>query len=77
MLRIKALRINDGRSAFEVALAARISTGRFSYLERGLLRPTPEERERLAEILGAPGSSLFKRVALGPRGKIPVAVRAG
>ncbi len=69
MLRMKVLRLTAGRSAFAIAIAARISTGRYSYLERGLLRPTPEERERLAEIFGVPGTSLFKPVVLRPRQK--------
>jgi len=69
MLRIRALRLSDGRSAFSTALEAAISSGRYSYLERGLLRPTPEERERLAEIFGVSGTSLFRPVVLRPRQK--------
>jgi transcriptional regulator with XRE-family HTH domain len=69
LLRIKALRQVAGLSAFEVAGKARISSGRYSYLERGLLRPTPEERERLGEIFGVPGSSLFRGIVLRPRQK--------
>jgi transcriptional regulator with XRE-family HTH domain len=77
MLRIRALRLSDGRSAFSTALEAAISSGRYSYLERGLVRPTADERERLARIFGVPGTSLFKPVVLRPRERTPVAMQAG
>jgi transcriptional regulator with XRE-family HTH domain len=77
MLRIRALRLSDGRSAFSTALEAAISSGRYSYLERGLVRPTPDERERLATIFGVPGASLFRPILLRPREKAPVAMRVG
>lgn len=66
-LRIKALRLQDDRPAFDIARAARISSGRYSYLERGLLQPTAEERARLAEIFGVPADVLFRPLALRPR----------
>ena len=31
-------------------------------IERGLIEPTPVERERLATILGVSGSTLFRSV---------------
>jgi len=77
MLRIRALRLSDGRSAFSTALEAAISSGRYSYLERGLVRPTPGERERLARIFGVPGTSLFRPVVLRRREKTPAALQVG
>ena len=60
VLRLKALRWSARKTAFDVARAAEISTGRYSYLERRLLPPTREERERLAVVLGAPAATLFR-----------------
>ncbi len=43
MLRIKFLRISAGRSQWHIAQAARMSQGRYSMLERGLIEPTDEK----------------------------------
>lgn len=51
---IKAKRIASGRSAFSVAVAAKINPGRLSMIERGLVAPSWKERERLAVALGLP-----------------------
>lgn len=61
MLRIKLLRISAGMSQWSLSQAAGISQGRYSYLERGLIEPTPEERGLLAQVLHAPASTLFRR----------------
>lgn len=60
MLRIKVLRLSKGLSQLALSLAAEISQGRYSYLERGVLSPTVDERERLATILHAPAATLFR-----------------
>ena len=60
MLRIKLLRLARGLSQWEFGRTARISQGRYSMIERGLIEPTPEERDRLAQILGAMRSTLFR-----------------
>jgi transcriptional regulator with XRE-family HTH domain len=61
MLRLKILRLNAGRSQWEISRGL-MSQGRYSMIERGLISPTPEERRALATTLSAPASSLFRRV---------------
>ena len=60
MLRIKFLRLSEALSQWHIAQAGGMSQGRYSMLERGLIDPTPEERERLAQILGVLPSTLFR-----------------
>jgi len=60
MLKIKLLRMSRGISQWEVSHQIGMSQGRYSMIERGLIEPTPEERARLAEVLGAAPSSLFR-----------------
>lgn len=60
MLRIKVLRMSAALSQWHLAQAAKMSQGRFSMIERGLIEPTPEERERLAQALSAPSSTLLR-----------------
>ena len=60
MRRIKLLRMFAGLSQWEISRSARTSQGRYSMIERGLIEPTDEERERLAAILNTPVSSLFR-----------------
>jgi transcriptional regulator with XRE-family HTH domain len=60
MLRIKVLRLSRGMSQWALSQAAGVSQGRYSYLERGLVEATSEERERLAQILGGSASTLFR-----------------
>ncbi len=62
MLRLKLLRLNAGLSQWELSRAAGTSQGRYSMIERALIRPTAEEREALAKALSAPASSLFRAV---------------
>lgn len=61
MLRIKLLRLSAPLSQWHIAQAARMSQGRYSMIERGLIEPTEEERERLAQILHAPALTLFRQ----------------
>ena len=68
MLRLKLVRIVSGQTQFEISRSASISQGRFSMIERGLIEPTDEERERLAQILRVPSSTLF-RTAIRTRRK--------
>lgn len=64
MLRLKVLRLSTGVTALELAQAIGISSGRYSYLERGLLAPSPDERECLAKFFGVPPSSLFRPLSI-------------
>ena len=60
MLRIKFLRLSSAQSQWHLAQLAGMSQGRYSMIERGLIEPTDEERERLAQILRVPTSTLFR-----------------
>ncbi len=60
MLRIKLLRLTLRQSQWELARTAEMSQGRYSMIERGLIDPTPDELERLATILNASASTLFR-----------------
>jgi transcriptional regulator with XRE-family HTH domain len=60
MLRIKFLRLSSAQSQWHLAQATGMSQGRYSMIERGLIEPTDEERDRLARILNAPASTLFR-----------------
>lgn len=59
MLRIKILRLSRGMSQWALSQAAGVSQGRYSYVERGLIAPTSEERQRLAQALHAPAATLL------------------
>lgn len=61
MLRIKLLRLSNAQSQWHIAQAAKMSQGRYSMVERGLIEPSEEERERLAQILQVPASTLFRQ----------------
>jgi transcriptional regulator with XRE-family HTH domain len=60
MLKLKLLRMSWGLSQWELSHRSDMSQGRYSMIERGLIEPTTEERERLAQILQAPASTLFR-----------------
>lgn len=60
MLKIKLLRLSRNLSQWALSQAAGCSQGRYSMIERGLIEPTPNERERLAAILKAPPATLFR-----------------
>lgn len=60
MLRIKILRLTSDLSQWELSRDVGCSQGRYSMIERGLIEPTPDELERLAAILNAPASTLFR-----------------
>ena len=60
LLRIKLLRMERELTQWEISHASEISQGRYSMIERGLVVPTPEERERLVQILNASASTLFR-----------------
>ena len=62
MLKIKLLRLSRNLSQWALSQSAGCSQGRYSMIERGLIEPTPVERERLATILGVSGSTLFRSV---------------
>ncbi|MCG3777313.1 MAG: hypothetical protein JW395_4191 [Nitrospira sp.] len=60
VLKLKLLRMERELTQWEISHASEISQGRYSMIERGLIEATPEERERLAQILQAPASTLFR-----------------
>ena len=66
MTRLKFERTNRRLSQRRLANAARLHQPELSQIERGRLVPTPEELERLAEVLHVDASELMTRVVLGP-----------
>ena len=60
MLKIKILRMSAGYSQWSISHAAGFSQSKYSLIERGLVKPTEEERERLAHALGVPSSTLLR-----------------
>jgi transcriptional regulator with XRE-family HTH domain len=55
---------NDLRlSLVEISLAAGVSQGRLSYIERGIVEPTPDERERIEGALASLTRQQFMRAA--------------
>ncbi len=60
MLRLKLLRLHLDFSQWETSRAAGMSQGRYSMIERGLIQPTAEERDRLALVLKASPSTLLR-----------------
>ncbi len=61
MLRIKLLRMSYVLSQWELSKAIGVSQGQYSMIERGLIKPTDEQRDKLAEILHASASTLFRK----------------
>ncbi len=64
MLTLRALRRISQRPTLEISRSAKISVGRLNYLERGLVEPTSEERERLATVFGVSASQLFRIITV-------------
>ena len=60
MLKLKLLRMSWGLSQWELSHRSDMSQGRYSMIERGLIEPTDEELQRLAQILQAPASTLLR-----------------
>ena len=60
MLKIKLLRMSQGLSQWELSHRSKMSQGRYSMIERGLIDPTAEERARLADALAVAPSCLFR-----------------
>ncbi|RTD84970.1 XRE family transcriptional regulator [Variovorax atrisoli] len=56
---VRALRMASGRSAGQLALASDISASMLSRIERGLVSPSVETLERLAQGLHVPVSRFF------------------
>ncbi|MBZ5677501.1 MAG: helix-turn-helix transcriptional regulator [Acidobacteriia bacterium] len=50
---IKTRRNTLKTSLVELSIASRVSQGRLSYIERGIMAPTPEELERIEDALAA------------------------
>jgi len=60
MTRLKHLRLVEGKTAFEICQELKVNATRYSYIERGLLPPRPEEAEALARIFNADPATLFR-----------------
>ncbi len=60
MLRIRLLRLSRHMTIWDLSKDVGISQGRLSMLERGLIEPSSDERERLATILRVPAATLFR-----------------
>ena len=56
---LRAARKSRGMTIDQLRQLTNISAGRLSMIERGMGRPHPDERRRLAEALGAPEAELF------------------
>ena len=74
MLRIKALRLARGFSQWELSRLARMSQGRYSMVERGLIQPLSTEREAIARILQASGATLFRKAYTEHHSRIELTV---
>ena len=74
MLRIKALRLARGFSQWELSRLARMSQGRYSMVERGLIQPLSTEREAIARILQASGATLFRKAFTERHSRIELTV---
>lgn len=69
LLRLKLLRLAHGHSQWQIGRTAGMSQGRYSMIERGLIRPTAAERHALAKALGTEPMTLFRQIRpLGKRG---------
>ena len=49
---LRIIRVGLGFPLYEMAEVSRLSPDRLSRIERGLLKPTPEEIERISQALG-------------------------
>ncbi len=58
---LRQRRIDLGLTQFAVAQRSDISAGRYSLIERQLIRPTQGERQRLAAVFGESEVALFPR----------------
>jgi transcriptional regulator with XRE-family HTH domain len=56
---IKLRRVEVGFTQLTVCQRSNISTGRYSCIERGIVRPRPDEIERLAFVLDMNPDDLF------------------
>ena len=80
VIRLRALRIEQGLRQDELASRAGIGQAVISGFETGRINPRPNELARLARALGVPGETargLLETVALGEVDVRPEAVGAG
>ena len=66
---LRELRIASGLSGTEAGTRAGISQSKISKLERGVLRPSPDDVRTLAGVYGAAGSQRDEMVRLAETGK--------
>ncbi len=60
ILQLRVARIVRGWTLWQAARNASVSLGRLSYIERGLLEPSEEERQRIAQAFEVTAETLFQ-----------------
>jgi transcriptional regulator with XRE-family HTH domain len=65
MNRLRIIRAEKRVTQFRLALLTGISTSRLSYFENDLIRPTNDEKEKLARALVCGTEELFPKVERG------------
>ena len=60
VLKLKVRRVELNLTQLAICAASGISAGRYSLIERGLVEPSADERERLAQVLQAPATTLLR-----------------
>jgi len=60
---LRRVRVLQEKSIHLVALKAKIDSGKLSLIERGLRKPTPDEKRRLSKALRARIRDLFPEEA--------------
>jgi transcriptional regulator with XRE-family HTH domain len=59
LTRLRGLRSERGLSQMDMALNLGCSTTTFWAVENGVRTPSPEERQKIARLLGVPPSEIF------------------
>lgn len=60
--RLKIERIKQGITQLEVARRAKISAGRLSLIERGIMKPRADEAQRFEALFGVRAGRLFANI---------------
>jgi transcriptional regulator with XRE-family HTH domain len=62
LLNLRVLRIRQGLTQWSLAAETQIPASRLSLLERGLVVPSPTEKEALCKALNASVGVLFRKI---------------
>lgn len=68
MRRLKGLRLEKGLAIRDLAETVNIHRVELSGMESGRVNPTPEELQRLGEVLGCPADRLLDHIDAGHLG---------